>query len=289
MHRTLLMLLFTVLALPPGLRATDPPKTPADTLKAIQQEQRQNEEKLDKAYPTAKTDAQRNKLFEENRKGNEACARRAVELARKHPKDPVAWQALVWVTTGGIGFSPPTVEALDLIRKDYISDKRLAPVVRMGFAYWSIYPETEEFLREAVQKNPGREVQGLASLNLARLLADDAEASRMAQADPAWLKRWEVAQWPKALIKKWRTSDPDKLTKEAERVYQQIIDRYADVKPEHSKLTLGRRAEAALFEIRHLTVGRKAPEIAGEDIDGKRFKLSDYRGKVVLLDFWGNW
>jgi peroxiredoxin len=32
-----------------------------------------------------------------------------------------------------------------------------------------------------------------------------------------------------------------------------------------------------------------APEIAGEDIDGKKFKLSDYRGKVVLLDFWGNW
>jgi hypothetical protein len=36
-------------------------------------------------------------------------------------------------------------------------------------------------------------------------------------------------------------------------------------------------------------VGMKAPEIEGEDIDGKKFKLSDYRGKVVLLDFWGNW
>jgi predicted Zn finger-like uncharacterized protein len=36
-------------------------------------------------------------------------------------------------------------------------------------------------------------------------------------------------------------------------------------------------------------VGNKAPEIAGEDLDGKKFKLSDYRGKVVLLDFWGNW
>ena len=36
-------------------------------------------------------------------------------------------------------------------------------------------------------------------------------------------------------------------------------------------------------------VGKPAPEIAGEDIDGKKFKLSDYKGKVVLLDFWGNW
>ena len=35
--------------------------------------------------------------------------------------------------------------------------------------------------------------------------------------------------------------------------------------------------------------GQEAPEIEGEDIDGKKFKLSEYRGKVVVLDFWGHW
>ena len=35
-----------------------------------------------------------------------------------------------------------------------------------------------------------------------------------------------------------------------------------------------------------LAVGTAAPDIEGEDSDGKTFKLSDYRGKVVLLDFW---
>jgi hypothetical protein len=35
--------------------------------------------------------------------------------------------------------------------------------------------------------------------------------------------------------------------------------------------------------------GKRAPEIRGEDLDGKPLKLSDYRGKVVVLDFWGNW
>ncbi len=30
-------------------------------------------------------------------------------------------------------------------------------------------------------------------------------------------------------------------------------------------------------------------DISGEDMDGVAFKLSDYRGKVVLLDFWGFW
>jgi hypothetical protein len=33
-------------------------------------------------------------------------------------------------------------------------------------------------------------------------------------------------------------------------------------------------------------VGSPAPEIQGIDGDGVAFKLSDYRGKVVLVDFW---
>ena len=36
-------------------------------------------------------------------------------------------------------------------------------------------------------------------------------------------------------------------------------------------------------------IGRPAPEIVGEDIDGVPMRLSDYRGKVVVLDFWGHW
>lgn len=36
-------------------------------------------------------------------------------------------------------------------------------------------------------------------------------------------------------------------------------------------------------------VDRPAADIDGADIDGKSFKLSDYRGKVVLLDFSATW
>jgi len=38
-----------------------------------------------------------------------------------------------------------------------------------------------------------------------------------------------------------------------------------------------------------LSIGCTAPDIVGTDHEGKEFKLSDYRGKVVLLDFWGIW
>ncbi len=38
-----------------------------------------------------------------------------------------------------------------------------------------------------------------------------------------------------------------------------------------------------------LAIGQKAPEIVGADIDGNELKLSDYLGKVIVLDFWGDW
>jgi hypothetical protein len=38
-----------------------------------------------------------------------------------------------------------------------------------------------------------------------------------------------------------------------------------------------------------LIVGCRAPDFEATDVDGVRFKLSDYRGKVVVLDFWGFW
>ena len=38
-----------------------------------------------------------------------------------------------------------------------------------------------------------------------------------------------------------------------------------------------------------LAIGKVAPEIIGKDVNGKEMKLSDYRGKIVVIDFWGDW
>ena len=50
-------------------------------------------------------------------------------------------------------------------------------------------------------------------------------------------------------------------------------------------------ATAAQVEVatRGQAIGELMPEIAGFDLDGQPFRLSDYRGKVVVLDFWGDW
>jgi len=36
-------------------------------------------------------------------------------------------------------------------------------------------------------------------------------------------------------------------------------------------------------------IGQKALEIEGKDVDGRTIRLSDLKGKVVLLDFWASW
>lgn len=87
---------------------------------------------------------------------------------------------------------------------------------------------------------------------------------------------------------------PDAQLKEADALYKEsvgfcerVISEYADVRDFRG--TLGDKAKKQLYELRFLSKGKTAPEVEGEDLDGKSFKLSDYRGKVVLLDFWGNW
>ena len=86
-----------------------------------------------------------------------------------------------------------------------------------------------------------------------------------------------------------RTASAKKLEAQAEQYFEKIVKsaEFADI-PYQGK-TLGAAASRNLFEIRNLSIGKVAPEIDGEDIDGNSMKLSDYRGKVVVLDFWGDW
>jgi hypothetical protein len=78
--------------------------------------------------------------------------------------------------------------------------------------------------------------------------------------------------------------------KDADELYQKARTYLADGAKKHaSDGALANQFKDALFMLEKLSIGKAAPEIEAEDLDGKKFKLSDYRGKVVVLDFWGNW
>jgi len=44
-----------------------------------------------------------------------------------------------------------------------------------------------------------------------------------------------------------------------------------------------------MFSSPSLAQSKKAPEFSLKDIEGKTIKLSDYKNKVVLIDFWATW
>ena len=52
---------------------------------------------------------------------------------------------------------------------------------------------------------------------------------------------------------------------------------------------MGALARSDLRELRLLSIGNPAPDIVGVDLALQPLKLSDYRGKVVLLVFWASW
>jgi len=70
---------------------------------------------------------------------------------------------------------------------------------------------------------------------------------------------------------------------------RELVAKYKDLPFKHT--TYGALAQAQLDKhpAKALAVGAQAPEILGADADGKPMKLSDHRGKVVVLDFWGFW
>lgn len=80
----------------------------------------------------------------------------------------------------------------------------------------------------------------------------------------------------------------EEKTKQIEALLDEIKTKYADIEIEYYG-KLGDAAARELFEMHNLQIGKPVPDIEGTDVDGVPFKLSDYRGKVVMLDFWGHW
>jgi hypothetical protein len=73
-------------------------------------------------------------------------------------------------------------------------------------------------------------------------------------------------------------------------LYEKARTYFAETAKKHAdKDAVASQLKDGLYLLENLSIGKTAPEIEAEDLDGQKFKLSDYRGKVVVLDFWGHW
>ncbi len=172
--------------------------------------------------------------------------------------------------------------AFELIQRDHLRSDRLGPLCqRVSYGFCKEY---ETFLRAVLAQNLRKNLQATACLSLGHFLNNRLQRLDLCKEQPDLAGEFAGLYGKKYLAELLR-QDRDKAFKEIEAVFEQAADKYGDVKLPGGD-TVADRAKAELFGLRNLSIGKEAPEIEGEDQDGKGLKLSDYRGKVVLLDFW---
>jgi len=74
--------------------------------------------------------------------------------------------------------------------------------------------------------------------------------------------------------------------------YEQQLIAYADAFKGNAELTKNPAIQSfikAMDKAKPLSIGHHAPDFTITGIDGKQVKLSDYKGKFVMVDFWASW
>lgn len=281
--------LLLCLSVAAGDERRDKPATPSEQVKAL------GKEFYEQAHVfsfKAKNDEERTKAVE--RVDN--LRLRCLELAEKNPKDAIAIDALTQVVTAetwlenntahpGWGKDSAGRNAIALLLRDHVESDKLAESCRR--VQYGFRKEYETFLRTVLEKNPHKEVQALACLRLAQFLKARWQRFELIQEQPELARRYE-GLFGKDYLEALHKQDRAGVITEIDAFFVRAAEKYGDVKVPFGG-TVGEQAKTELFEIRHLAVGKQALDIEGEDQDGKQFKLSDYRGKVVLLYFWSEY
>ncbi len=225
-----------------------------------------------------------NKVLGERYAQQAKVADKFLALAEKNPKDAVAVDALLWVLSNVLRPSGDKenarTKAVALLLRDHAQSNLIGPVCGL---LTMLDKESESVLRTLLEKNPHRDVQGQACLALGQLLNNRLIWLRTYKDRLGIAKAYEMSVG-KDHLKEVEAQAAATDVKEAESLFERAVRKYADVRiPLYG--TVGEKAKSELFEIRNLKVGQMAPEIEGDDQHGQQLKLSDYRGKVVLLDF----
>jgi thiol-disulfide isomerase/thioredoxin len=261
-------------------------KSPADQYAAIVKAYEKAADAYAKQMQSGKTVAEQGKLFREQDPQPKA-ALQMLTLAKDHPGDPTAYRALTWIVQTsefGPAAEKPYAEAIQLLATKYVDHKDNEKLFdRMAI---SPFASSESFLRAVFEKHPSGVVRGRAGHHLGLFLKNYVATVENLRSRPDWAKNVAAYVGPE-LVKQLKDADTTKMLARAEEAFERVQKNHAFVS--YKKTNLGKAAEAELFELRHLAVGKVAPEIDAEDTEGNKLKLSDYRGKVVVLVFWGTW
>ncbi len=192
---------------------------------------------------------EQSELYQKEYPKPDAAVAALKKIIEAEPNNPAIIDAYAWIAKNTRGKGLDT-EDYAALKKNHLNNPKLST-----FLISLTYSQKEEalnFVQMVSEKSTEKEIRGNALYALAASMKrNKAKATEHA-----------------ALVDRILKDHPD-LTIRGRNVAQ----------------SLKTEKEAAI----KFAIGKTAPEIIGKDVDGNEMKLSDYKGKVVVLDFWGDW
>lgn len=226
-------------------------------------------------------------------------AKQMIDVAVSKPHDAGARDALLWIISRNTRVADNHTEikqrAVRMLLDDHVNDPEVA---RSALAFNIASTERETLMEGLVSKATAQEALGLAKIALAKYLKSRADLSECVQSghgNEDLLKRIYGEEYVMSL----HSMDLAGIRERAVQLLEEVSNKYDDIPFVRSGRTgvfdlernksLGQTSQCMLDEIRNLAIGKAAPEIDGVDINGHPLRLSDHRGKVVVLVFWASW
>lgn len=235
----------------------------AEQFTAIKKRYDQELTDLKKRFMKTSDAATRMGIREEVRELVILTSRDVLKLIESNPKDDTGFNAAAFVleTTRDFGGGDECNQAIAVVTEHHLGNPKLKKLLP---SLCSAGKAGEKFFQTLAEKSSDKEMRGLAFFYQGFMIGRDLEGDE------------EDGKTIDLMITK-ATNLFEKAEKEAP---EALIG--------NSKMSMAVAAE--LQKLKNLTlvaVGKPAPDVEGTDLKGKSVKLSSFKGKVVLLDFWG--
>lgn len=211
-------------------------------------------------YRAAKKEEDRQELLK-------SYAEKFLAYAKANPKADDAPQALSYIMQLPLrgGKDNPKTAALAILNKEHVKNPAIAKHLRSILQ--SGDKEAAKFARSVFEENPDKTARAHAAKALMKSREQVVQLAERLK-DEDLRERFEKARGKNAVAE---------ILEQAKTAEKEIAEYRSKLQGELK----------GVFP--DLSVGAAAPEIVSRTLEGKEVKLSDLKGKVVVLDIWATW
>jgi thiol-disulfide isomerase/thioredoxin len=241
----------------------------SDRFKAAQKEFLETNQSLLKEYQSTTDAKEKNAIAQKLNGIGPKFAEKYLEIGSTDPKNAESFDPLLAAITMGRGNAAAS-KAMDLVGEYQLTN----PKIKSAIPSMANAGEAgQKLLKSIYEKSKDKAAKGTALYFIGAGLVESTDYPMTG-----------VPLSPEKQIAAF---------KEAETNLNKAIKEYGDTElalpGRGDAKTIRKAAESQLYFLNNLTVGKVMPDSVVENLDGKKVKISDMRGKVVVLDIWATW